>query len=182
MAGRIWKREQHIRRKLLRRRRQHLHPYIGYGPVQAYRERWPRLVWDELGTFERRIDAEHLASQHPGASVLPTYRFKRQNRTLAERLLGYRVGYQTRVGADFREPVMTWELQEQVQAHRWSVARKWLGKGSLNGGIAKWSRRDHRRWRRAGRYACRLALTGDLDGAENVDLQPGRLGIMWWVW
>jgi len=182
MAGRIWKREQHIRRRLLRRRRQHLQPSFGYGPVRAYLQYWPHLVWDELGTFELLINAQRFASQHPRARVLPMYRPRRKNRTLAERLFGYRVGFQTRVGAGFRESVMTWELQERIRAQQWSAARKWLGKGSLKGGLKAQGRRDHRRWRRAGHHAARLALTGELDGAECIDPQPGRLGILWEVW
>lgn len=179
MAGRLWKREQHMRRLVHSRHKNHLpHPRRwGYGEHPDCQAAWPRRQWDDLGFFTAHWEAQRLASRHPGAVLERVYRYRGKRRPHVL-LVGYRVGYATRLGAPFRTPVMTWDLEEAQRAYEYAEVRKWLKRGSLKGGIARCTRRIRRRQRRAGKTACALILRGELDAAQARDPQPQRLGVM----
>ncbi|NTY01707.1 hypothetical protein [Deinococcus sp. JMULE3] len=74
---------------------------------------------------------------------------------------------------------MTWELEDIQRQHQNRLARRVLQDGGLRGGVSAATRKDRRRWRRAGRQACRLALLGEIDRADDLDPQPRRLGVGW---
>ncbi|PTA67861.1 hypothetical protein C8263_10650 [Deinococcus arcticus] len=122
-----------------------------------------------------------LASQHPG-SVLEPVRRQRRKPKPHWAVVGYRVGFAQRLGTPFRTPVMTWALEEAVATFQQEQARRWLKRGGLRGGVSAATRVARRRWRRAGREICQLALQGDLERAEALDPQPRRLGVMWDIW
>lgn len=83
-----------------------------------------------------------------------------------------------RVGAPFREPSVTFETQDEERALEDRLAKKrvqardWLA-------VKPYRRKYHKQRRAAGKRAEHLALRGDLDGAECVDLHVGERGIMW---
>jgi len=124
------------------------------------RAAWPQREWQPLGFFEDLGEAQRAAAHSPGAVIHSFHRF-RGKRLPSVLVVGYRVGYASRLGAPFRMPVMTWALQEAQQAYEGGQVRRWLKRGSLKGGVARSTRVSRRRWRRTGQYACQLALRGE---------------------
>ena len=179
MAGRLWKREYHLRRLVHSRHRDALpRPHRrGYGQHPDFWAAWPHRHWDQLGSFTAHWEAQRLASQHPGSVLERVYR--PQGRCRSARLVGYRVGFATRLGAPFRTQVMTWALQETQCAYEDVQSRKWIKRGSLKGGVAQYTRGIRRRQRQVGKKACQLILKGEVDAAEDLDPQPQRWGVMW---
>ncbi|WP_148234991.1 hypothetical protein [Deinococcus maricopensis] len=179
MAGRIWNREQHLRRKTHTRltRQVFVHPKSGPREPEEVRAAFPRTRWVEYSFFETAAEAQYFASTRAGARVQTKRAYRRP-----ESIQGFSVGYDESIGAAFREPVMTWALEEKTRMHLFGITRKWVKKGGLKGGVGDATRPYRRRWRRAGHNICRLARLGDMDRAEELDPQPQRRGVMWMIW
>ena len=179
MAISIWKRERHARRIATRRLSLSLNGFrLARWTAPEVDQAWPRIKWESLKQFEHHWEAQLLASRSPGSRLL-TVRRTRKGHT---RIIGYRVGYATRLGAPFRAPVMTWALEDTQTAYRQRQAQRWLQDGGIRGGVSDATRPYRRRWRRAGKLACQLALRGEIDEADDLDPQPRRLGVMWDIW
>ncbi|GGR90159.1 hypothetical protein [Deinococcus sedimenti] len=176
MAKGIWRRERHARRIAARRLSLQLRGFqFRQWTSPDVDQAWPRACWKRIGQFDEHWEAQVCASRHPGSRLI-TVRRTRKGRT---RIICHRVGYVQRLGAPFRTAVMTWELEDIQRQHQDRLARRVLQDGGLRGGVAAATRKDRRRWRRAGREACRLALRGEIDRADDLDPQPRRLGVDW---
>ena len=176
MANSIWKQERHARRIAARRLNLQLYGFkFRNWSSPEVEQTWPRACWTRIGQFDQRWEAQVCASRHPGSRLL-TIRRTRKGRT---RIICHRVGYVQRRGAPFRTAAITWELQEVQREYENRLARRVLQHGGLRGGVSAATRKYRQRWRRAGREACRLALLGQIDRADDLDPQPRRLGVDW---
>lgn len=180
MSDTIWNREVHIRRIVRQRLLHRIGPrFFGRAHDRMVWKAQPKRTWTILGHFTSLPEAQALQSRHAGSTIHP-----RPGRTSGHGVpyVHYSVRTSQRTGAAFREPVATWALEEAARAADRAEARRWVSRGGLQGGARVHRDVYHRLWRRAGREACRLALRGEIDRADDLDPQPRRLGIAWMLW
>ncbi len=74
-----------------------------------------------------------------------------------------------------------WLEQDAKYQENFAWSKRQLEK-SVYKGICRFSREFfHPFWRKAGKNICRLYLIGEDAQADNLDPQPKRLGIMWYI-
>jgi len=87
-----------------------------------------------------------------------------------------------RTGPEYRRSADTWALQEAEARERRQQMKRLLERRSFQGGVKPYRRAHHRARRHAGKMAEHLAVRGDIDGAESVNLNVHTTGILWDVW
>ncbi len=74
-----------------------------------------------------------------------------------------------------------WEQEDQFYKRSQVIKKRQLNK-SVYFGICNFSRSFfHPIWRKAGKQICQLHLQGLHNQADNLDPQPKRLGILWYI-
>lgn len=187
MGHSIYEREQHLRRKTLKRFRTNRTNRSTYGYGTAMRENWPSLITlkNDRGNWKTEEEAHRAAQAHGGRYEVSHYytwgKAVSFSRSKGDKT--FYVRYVVRVGAAFREAVQTWETQEADRASDLLEKRKEVtaGKNYWYGKRLKWYRQFYtRKWRRQGNEIGRLAAADD-DRYMDLDPQPKRLGIAWMI-
>jgi hypothetical protein len=85
--------------------------------------------------------------------------------------------------AHYKYPFITnWQEQNATQNSEKAHIKRHLNR-SVHNGISNFSSEFfHPRWRKAGKRICQLHLYGHEDEANNLDPQPQRLGITWYIY
>jgi len=180
MAVHSFTRARHRRKALRRLHRLHFFgdPALSF----MYTDLTPCLHTERLSSLLSEPDAEHLARTLPGSRVVPGGSLWRGGRPSEPR---FRVVRQTRLGAPFRQPAMTWALQEhlqrdEVQSHLRDVDRHGRYRG-WHSNSPGWLKRRFRRLGRAqGRRRCHAEMQGDEHAAER-EVPEGYLGNLHWL-
>ena len=188
MSYAIFNRERHLRRLAIRRLRQEETWRWGGCHSDLYPRRESLRV--DSPVFATREEALAWAKAHPEgdsygyravyssvAFSLKSLRCADEEVVSTRRPPGFYGVLYRRTGAAFREPTVTFETEDAERQTDHLVmkkrvqARDWLA-------VKPYRRRYHKQRRAAGKRAEHLALRGDLDGAECVDLHVGERGIM----
>jgi hypothetical protein len=75
-----------------------------------------------------------------------------------------------------------WQFQDQSRQKSLLKFKREASKSVHNGICQCSSEFFHPIWRKAAKNICRLHLLGLTDEADNLDPQPKRLGIMWFIY
>ena len=206
MSQSIFDREYHRTRLARRRLKHHVQPFFGYWISPEFRRlsREPRLrrlpVYSPA--FATYAEAAEWARSHPEGThwkVGKHYRSVEEGLFCPEfGLVGeVRMGGKDahtyyygilfeRLGAPFREAVATWEAEVREAAYLLEQSKRWTDKGGYQGHGKKCGKHYRHQFVRERRAAARrmshLALRGQLDDAEGVDLHVRERGLSRWVW
>ncbi|MEY4530035.1 MAG: hypothetical protein RLZZ156_756 [Deinococcota bacterium] len=74
-----------------------------------------------------------------------------------------------------------WEFEDQYNHNLQAIKKRQLNTSVYFGKCKFSSQFFHPIWRRAGKQICQLHLQSLHDQADNLDPQPKRLGILWYI-
>lgn len=196
MSKNIFEREYHKTRLARRNLTQNIQPFFGLGTGRMWNRNKPRLekVPVRSPIFETEDEAREWAQLHPLGTnyvVHPYYGSLAISWENVQELLtggrkrdrkGWKAALYTRVGAPFRTQSVDWGLEDEIAAEELVAMKKRRERHGFQGLPKSYRPKYHRQRRQAGNKAARLAMQGDLDGAEDVNLHVGETGILWDVW
>ena len=172
MAWKIQRREYHARRLVRRGLRNHILPFHGLRVSDVLFNSRPDFL---LITSSPKFSGAQQASEWARAQQKGTH-FKLSIRRDFVRADLHALNYV------FRQPTVTWDIQEEDQRQRRKEYRVRREEGAFQGNVKPHRRKYHQLRRAAGKRAEHLALRGEIDLAESVPLNVGTKGITWDVW